>query len=72
MNARKTSKRIVTFIIVLCASGYKKGAAVGKCGLIPNATTYAELRIPVLPNPVPEAVQHWLSTEQTVMTKAWE
>lgn len=56
----------------LCASGYMKGAAVGKGGLIPNATSYAELRIPVLPNPVPEAVQHWLSAEKAVMAKAWE
>jgi acyl-CoA thioesterase FadM len=56
----------------VCASGYMKGAAVGRDGLVPNAKSYAKLGLAVLPNAVPEAVQNWLVAEKLVMTQPWD
>jgi acyl-CoA thioesterase FadM len=55
----------------VCASGYMKGAAVGKEGLIKNVDSYAQLGQVVLPNPIPDAVEHWLAAEKNVMTQPW-
>jgi acyl-CoA thioesterase FadM len=55
----------------VCASGYMKGAAVGKAGLIANVESYARLGLVVLDSPIPQAVEHWLAAEKTVMTQAW-
>jgi hypothetical protein len=56
----------------VCASGYMKGAAVSRDGLVENANSYAALKMAVLPNAVPEAVQHWLAAEKTVITQPWQ
>jgi acyl-CoA thioesterase FadM len=56
----------------VCASGYMKGAAVGRDGLVPNAKSYAKLGLAALPNSVPEAVQNWLVAEKLVMTQPWD
>ncbi len=56
----------------VCASGYMKGAAVSKNGLVPNVTSYAALQIPVLANAIPEAVQHWLLAEKSIMVNSWD
>ncbi len=56
----------------VCASGYMKGAAVSREGLVPNTKSYAALGLGVLPNAVPDAVQHWLAAEKTVITRPWE
>jgi acyl-CoA thioesterase FadM len=55
----------------VCASGYMKGASVGKEGLIKNVDSYAQLGQAVLPNPIPDAVEHWLAAEKSVMTQPW-
>jgi acyl-CoA thioesterase FadM len=55
----------------VCASGYMKGAAVGKQGLVPNTQSYAALGLEVLPNSVPEPVQHWLAAEKSVIAMPW-
>jgi acyl-CoA thioesterase FadM len=56
----------------VCASRYMKGAAVSRDGLVANAKGYAALKMAVLPNAVPEAVQHWLGAEKTVITQPWQ
>jgi acyl-CoA thioesterase FadM len=56
---------------ILCASGYMKGAAVGKTGLVPNSESYAALGISGLTMPIPEAVTHWLAAETAVMNSDW-
>jgi hypothetical protein len=55
----------------LCASGYMKGAAVGKTGLVSNSESYAALGISLLSDPIPEAVTHWLAAETAVMKSDW-
>jgi acyl-CoA thioesterase FadM len=55
----------------VCASGYMKGAAVGKEGLIKNVDSYAQLGQVVLASPIPDAVEHWLAAEKSVMTQPW-
>jgi acyl-CoA thioesterase FadM len=55
----------------LCASGYMKGAAVGRAGLVTNVESYAALGIPVLSAPLPEAVAHWLAAEKAVIQSNW-
>jgi acyl-CoA thioesterase FadM len=55
----------------LCASGYMKGAAVSRQGLVRNADSYAKLDVPVLANAVPEAVLHWLAAEKAVINRPW-
>jgi acyl-CoA thioesterase FadM len=55
----------------LCASGYMKGAAVGKAGLITNTESYAALGISELSDPLPEAVTYWLAAEKSVMNTDW-
>jgi acyl-CoA thioesterase FadM len=54
----------------LCAAGYMKGAAVGRSGLVPNVQSYARMGLAFERRPVPEAVQHWMAAEQSVMTSA--
>lgn len=51
----------------LCAAGYMKGAAVGRQGLVPNANSYATLGLAFEPVDLPQAVQHWLQAEGSVM-----
>jgi acyl-CoA thioesterase FadM len=56
----------------ICASGYMKGAAVGKLGIVPNRESYAALGAPLLVAPIPSAVSYWLNAEQAVMSTPWE
>lgn len=56
----------------LCASGYMKGAAVGKAGLVPNVQSYAALNTALLTNPLPDAVKHWLAAEDSLMKQGWQ
>ncbi len=56
----------------VCASGYMKGAAVSKAGLVPNTKSYEALGIALLPNAIPVPVQHWLEAEKSVITLPWE
>jgi acyl-CoA thioesterase FadM len=55
----------------LCASGYMKGAAVGRQGLVRNAESYAKLGMTVQANAIPESVQHWLAAEKAVINQPW-
>jgi len=54
----------------LCATGYMKGAAVGRDGLVANDVSYARLGVPHAPAPLPEAVTHWLTAERRAMADA--
>jgi acyl-CoA thioesterase FadM len=54
----------------LCAAGYTKGAAVSRRGLVPNAESWARVGQPFVPQPLPEAVQHWLAAEAAVVRGA--
>jgi acyl-CoA thioesterase FadM len=54
----------------LAAAGYMKGAAVGRAGLVPNATSYARIGHAFEPRALPEAVQHWQAAESAVMRGA--
>jgi acyl-CoA thioesterase FadM len=56
----------------LCASGYMKGAVVAKSGLILNSESYAAIGIPLLTQPLPEAVSHWLAAENALVKTTWE
>jgi acyl-CoA thioesterase FadM len=51
----------------LAAAGYMKGAAVGREGLVPNATSYARMGHAFEPRALPDAVQHWLAAETAVV-----
>lgn len=53
------------------AAGYMKGAAVAQGGLVPNTESYAAMNLPVPPQTLPAAVQHWLDAEQGVMAASW-
>ena len=50
----------------ICAAGYVKGAAVSNAGLVPTATSYAELGAVRLARPIPDAVPHWLDGERAI------
>jgi len=54
----------------LCAVGVMKGAAVGREGLVPNATSYAAMGMDLPQRPLPDAVTHWLAAEAGLMTLA--
>ncbi len=54
----------------LCAAGYMKGAAVSRQGLVPNTESWARVGQPFVPQPLPEAVQHWLAAEAAVVRAA--
>ncbi len=54
---------------MLYASGYMKGAAVGRDGLVNNSASYAKLHIDPPTSPLPDAVQHWLAAENTLMNE---
>jgi len=54
----------------VCATGYMKGAAVGRDGLVANDLSYARLGVPHAPTPLPEAVTHWLAAERRAMADA--
>jgi acyl-CoA thioesterase FadM len=55
----------------VCASGYMKGAAVGKAGIVSNREIYAALDREVLANPIPSAVRDWLNAEKAVIATPW-
>jgi acyl-CoA thioesterase FadM len=54
----------------LCATGYMKGAAVARDGLVANADSYARLGVAHAPPPLPDAVNHWLAAERRAMADA--
>jgi hypothetical protein len=54
----------------VCATGYMKGAAVGRAGLVANDVSYARLGVAHAPAPLPEAVMHWLAAERRVVADA--
>jgi hypothetical protein len=56
----------------ICASGYMKGAALGKSGIVPNQESYAALGETLLVAPIPSAVSYWLNAEHAVMSTPWE
>jgi acyl-CoA thioesterase FadM len=55
----------------VCASGYMKGAAVSRTGLVSTKETYAALGMEVLGTPLPLAVSEWLNAETSVMAAPW-
>jgi len=55
----------------VCATGYMKGAVVGKKGFISNAESYATLGQPVYAAPLPDAVGHWRNVERDMVSKVW-
>jgi acyl-CoA thioesterase FadM len=54
----------------LCATGYMKGAAVGRNGLVGNDVSYAHLGLAHEAAPLPDAVAHWLAAERRAMADA--
>ena len=50
----------------LCATGYVKGAVVGRQGLVPNAQSWPLMGLQQV-NEVPEPVALWLAGEQALM-----
>jgi acyl-CoA thioesterase FadM len=55
----------------VCAAGYMKGAAVGKTGLVPNAESYAAMRLPLPATALPAPVRDWLAAEHGLIATAW-
>lgn len=55
----------------VCATGYVKGASVGRDGLVPNADSYAALGVAPPSAPLPAAVANWRAAEQAVASAAW-
>ncbi len=55
----------------VCASGYMKGAAVSKNGLVRNADSYFALGHPLFSGEVPASVKHWLDAEKSLITTPW-
>ncbi len=55
----------------VCATGYMKGAVVGKNGFVSNAESYAALGQPVYAAPMPPAVAHWIQAEADMVAAAW-
>lgn len=51
----------------VCAAGYMKGAAVSKRGLVPNRHSYAKMGLEVDDRPLPQAVSHWMASENAVV-----
>jgi acyl-CoA thioesterase FadM len=51
----------------LAAAGYMKGAAVSAQGLVPNATSFAQLSAVPQTTEIPEAVRHWMLAERCVI-----
>jgi hypothetical protein len=47
-----------------------KGAAVGREGLVPNSASYAAMGQTFQPQPLPEALQHWVDAERAIMRGA--
>lgn len=54
----------------LCAAGYMKGAAVSRQGLVPNSVSWARVGEAFTPQPLPEAVRHWMAAEAAVVEAA--
>jgi len=54
----------------VCATGYMKGAAVGRGGLVANELSYAHLGVAHAPGTLPDAVLHWLAAERRAMADA--
>ncbi len=52
----------------LCAAGYMKGTAVGRQGLVPNASSYAKAGRPFVAQDLPEHVALWMQAENALMT----
>jgi acyl-CoA thioesterase FadM len=55
----------------VCATGYMKGAVVGKNGFVSNAQSYAALGQPVYAAPMLSAVAHWIKAEADMVAAAW-
>ena len=55
----------------VCATGYMKGAVVGKNGFVSNAESYAALGQPVYAAALPTAVVHWLNAERDMVGQSW-
>jgi acyl-CoA thioesterase FadM len=51
----------------LCAAGIMKGAAVGRQGLVANAESYSRMGFTFDPQPLPDAVRHWLAAESSLI-----
>jgi acyl-CoA thioesterase FadM len=51
----------------LCATGYMKGAAVSRKGLVRNEDSYALMKIDFAPGLLPEAVSNWLAAEAALI-----
>ena len=51
----------------LCASGYSKGAAVSRNGLVNNADAFAALGTPIPDVQLPDAIAHWKESEAKLL-----
>lgn len=51
----------------LCASGFCKGAAVSRKGLVNNADAFVALGKPMPDTPLPDAVVHWKESEANLL-----
>lgn len=51
----------------ICATGFSKGAAKSRKGLVPNAKSYAKMGLTHDPAPLPEAVAHWIESEKALL-----
>ena len=56
----------------VCATGYMKGAVVGKNGFVSNAASYAALGQLMYAAALPTAVAHWLNAEREMVSQAWQ
>ena len=54
----------------LCATGFVKGAAAGRGGLVRNADIYPVLGYPHPSPPLPEDLQAWLAADQLLHSRA--
>ena len=52
----------------ICASGYTKGAAASRKGLVPNEVAFEKLGEDFAAKPaLPQAVMHWIKSEKALM-----
>jgi acyl-CoA thioesterase FadM len=52
----------------ICATGYSKGAAKSRTGLVPNAKSYAAMGLAPDFAPLPDAVAHWIESESALIS----
>lgn len=52
------------------ASGYTKGAAKSRTGLVPNAQSYGAMDLPFQPQPLGPAIEGWIASEAALMRAA--